>query len=125
MRMVPLQFGAGAIVHFLCGLALMVIKRTLWSGLFVESPPKAITVSLVTVYKTLDSLEALGLVEEVSPVGDVKRYDGNDERHHHLVCTRCKRVIDFYNEGFDELGVELAAVGGDQKLLYRFLGRHR
>jgi Fur family peroxide stress response transcriptional regulator len=59
--------------------------------------------SLATVYKTLDVLEQLGLAEEVSPVGDVKRYDGNERRHHHLVCTRCKRVTDFYDPSFDAL----------------------
>jgi Fur family peroxide stress response transcriptional regulator len=61
------------------------------------------TLSLATIYKTLDTLVELGMVEEVSPVGDVKRYDGNHQRHHHLVCTRCKSVTDFYDEAFDAL----------------------
>lgn len=50
--------------------------------------------SLGTVYKTLDALEAAGLVEQVSRVGDTKRYDANLDPHHHLVCTRCRTVID-------------------------------
>jgi Fur family transcriptional regulator, peroxide stress response regulator len=62
------------------------------------------TLSLATVYKTLDALEQLGMVEEVSRLGDVKRYDANHRRHHHLICTRCKRVTDFYDDSFDALG---------------------
>lgn len=50
--------------------------------------------SLGTIYKALDALEAAGLVEQVSRVGDTKRYDANLDPHHHLVCTRCRRVID-------------------------------
>lgn len=60
-------------------------------------------VSLATVYKTLDTLKSLGLADEVSPVGDTKRYDGNHLRHHHLVCTGCKKVIDFYSKRLDAL----------------------
>jgi Fur family transcriptional regulator, peroxide stress response regulator len=63
--------------------------------------------SLATIYKTLDSLEALGLVEEVSPVGDVKRYDGNHRPHHHLVCVRCKKVTDFYDDRYATIAPKL------------------
>lgn len=61
------------------------------------------TLSLATIYKALDALTALGVVSEVSRTGDAKRYDANDERHHHLVCTRCHRVTDFYDDRFDAL----------------------
>lgn len=63
--------------------------------------------SLATIYKTLDALEALGLVEEVSPVGDVKRYDGNHRPHHHLVCVRCKKVTDFYDDRYNTIAPKL------------------
>ena len=36
-------------------------------------------------------------------MGEHKRYDANDERHHHLVCTQCHKVSDFYDERFDAL----------------------
>lgn len=61
------------------------------------------SLSLATIYKTLDALAEMGLVEEVSPVGDVKRYDGNHRPHHHLVCVKCKKVIDFYSDSFDAI----------------------
>lgn len=59
--------------------------------------------SLATIYKTLDALKGLGVVVEVSALGDTKRYDANDAHHHHLVCTRCHTVTDFYDDRFDAL----------------------
>ena len=56
--------------------------------------PQLPALSLGTVYKTLDALESAGLVEQVSRIGDTKRYDANLDPHHHLVCTRCRTVID-------------------------------
>ena len=70
------------------------------------------SLSLATIYKTLDALEELGLIEEVSPVGDVKRYDGNHRPHHHLVCVRCKRVTDFYDPELDTLAPPARQLGG-------------
>lgn len=61
------------------------------------------SLSLATIYKALDALERLGVVAQVSPVGDAKRYDANDQRHHHLVCVRCKQVMDLYDARFDRL----------------------
>lgn len=59
------------------------------------------SLSLATVYKALDTLVALGLVREVDVAGDAKRYDANLDRHHHLICTGCRKVTDFCDEGLD------------------------
>jgi Fur family peroxide stress response transcriptional regulator len=59
------------------------------------------SLSMATVYKVLDALGALGVVREVAVVNDCRRFDANLERHHHLVCTRCKSVVDFYDERLD------------------------
>ena len=53
-------------------------------------------ISLATVYKTLDALADAGLIDQVTRTGDVKRYDGNVDPHHHLVCTRCHAITDIY-----------------------------
>ena len=45
----------------------------------------------------------LGLVREVSIISDTRRYDANIENHHHLVCTICGSVSDYYREDFDAL----------------------
>ena len=59
------------------------------------------SLSLATIYKALDALVRLGLVLQVDVAGETKRYDANLDRHHHLICTRCKKVTDFYDEGLD------------------------
>jgi Fur family peroxide stress response transcriptional regulator len=55
--------------------------------------------------KSLEALKQLGLVDEVSTVSEVKRFDANHLSHHHLVCVRCDKVIDYYDHGFDALPI--------------------
>ena len=52
------------------------------------------TLSLGTVYKTLEMLQSLGLARAVSSPGPTRRFDGNQSPHHHLWCTRCGRLVD-------------------------------
>ena len=61
------------------------------------------SLSLATIYKTLDALAAVGLVRTVAVETDKRRYDANDEAHHHLVCSECGRIRDFYSDEFDTL----------------------
>jgi len=56
------------------------------------------SISLATIYKTLDTLVELGFASELPSVGDTKRYDANMEHHHHLVCRSCNAVEDFEDE---------------------------
>ena len=57
--------------------------------------------SLATIYKTLEALEKLGLAHEVAQTGGSKRFDGNVGKHHHFVCTSCKRIMDFEDDKLD------------------------
>jgi Fur family peroxide stress response transcriptional regulator len=69
--------------------------------LYQRVRPKMPSLSLATIYKSLDALSRLGVVHRVSVAGDRKRYDANVDRHHHLVCTRCHKVVDFYDDALD------------------------
>ena len=69
------------------------------------------TLSLATIYKALEALERLGVVEQVATSSDTKRFDANDEHHHHLVCTRCQKVVDLYDERFDALAAPRQLAG--------------
>ncbi len=56
-------------------------------------------VGLTTVYRTLDLLNKMGLITKFD-FGDGKaRYEvvkpGDNSHHHHLVCRKCNRVIDY------------------------------
>jgi Fur family peroxide stress response transcriptional regulator len=61
------------------------------------------SLSLATIYKVLDALAKLGVVKEVHVSADSKRYEANLEKHHHLICTRCKKIIDFSDGRFDAI----------------------
>lgn len=72
-------------------------------GLYARVKGRMPSMSLATVYKTLEALARMGLATEVPATGKTKRYDANMERHHHLICTRCHEVRDFYDLGLDRL----------------------
>ncbi len=56
-------------------------------------------VSLATVYRTVETLEQVGLAKKVCYWGSSARYDANTEDHHHLICVKCGAIEDIYLEG--------------------------
>ncbi len=61
------------------------------------------TISLDTVYRTLTTLEQYGLVRKVETIESQARYEAEMHGHHHLICSRCKKIIDFHWPDFDEI----------------------
>ena len=52
--------------------------------------------SLSTVYRTLQTLKELGLVEEVHLDETHHHYENKaSNEHHHLICLDCGRVVEF------------------------------
>jgi Fur family peroxide stress response transcriptional regulator len=51
------------------------------------------SMSLTTVYHTLETLERLGEVAELR-IGEVTRFDPNRQAHDHFVCVACRRILD-------------------------------
>ena len=49
-------------------------------------------VSLGTIYRTLDILRAIGLVQ-VFAHGGAARYEAALDKHHHLVCGNCGEIV--------------------------------
>ena len=47
-------------------------------------------VSLGTVYRTLEILRSIGLVQVVTLPGEATRYEAALEKHHHLFCSACR-----------------------------------
>jgi Fur family peroxide stress response transcriptional regulator len=52
------------------------------------------TLSLATVYNTLETLRERGEVVEVAPDFAKKRFDAVTKRHHHLICLDCGKIVD-------------------------------
>jgi Fur family peroxide stress response transcriptional regulator len=52
-------------------------------------------VSRTTVYRVLDTLVRLGVAAKICSPGAGVRFDPKTDRHHHLVCVHCEKVMDF------------------------------
>lgn len=61
------------------------------------------SLSLATVYKTLQTLHALGMVARVHSPAAQARYDAITATHHHAVCASCGRIDDVFDERLDRL----------------------
>ncbi len=55
-------------------------------------------ISLATVYKNLRIFIDCGLLGQVSLHSGSLRVEGNHDPHHHLVCVRCKAIVDLKYE---------------------------
>jgi Fur family transcriptional regulator, peroxide stress response regulator len=60
-------------------------------------------ISLGTVYKALEKFHEVGLLQKVSHVTDVTRYDATlTPPHHHLVCVKCQKIQDYHDSSLTE-----------------------
>jgi Fur family transcriptional regulator, peroxide stress response regulator len=62
-------------------------------------------ISLDTVNSTLLTLAEIGSASIMEGSGDARRYDGDMENHQHFKCIKCKKVLDFHYEPFDDIKV--------------------
>ena len=60
-------------------------------------------ISFDTVNRTLLTLSHVGAASIVAGTGDVRRFDGGTEPHHHFKCVKCKRITDFQHKPFDNI----------------------
>ncbi|WMJ74784.1 transcriptional repressor [Cytophagaceae bacterium ABcell3] len=89
----------------------IVIYEALWQlnnhpsaeQIYEYVKPNNPSISLGTVYKTLDTFVNTGLCDKVlSPEGQ-QRYDANMDYHNHIYCTNTKEIIDFEDAQLDEI----------------------
>jgi Fur family peroxide stress response transcriptional regulator len=62
-------------------------------------------ISFDTVNRTLLTLAEIGVVDIVEIFGGAKRFDPKVTTHHHMHCTRCGKVFDFYSRVYDNLKI--------------------
>ena len=65
--------------------------------IFNELQPVYPTMSLATVYKTIEILKEIGLVQVLNVGEDSFRYDANVDDHSHIRCMQCGCVEDLEN----------------------------
>ena len=68
------------------------------------------TMSLATVYRNILLIKSLGEVLELGFPDGSNRYDGNKPTPHpHVICIRCKKIVDPELDSLDEMRKEVAA----------------
>ncbi|WP_456434074.1 Fur family transcriptional regulator [Nitratifractor sp.] len=76
--------------------------------LIQESYPDA-KVGIATVYRTLSLLEEEGLADSISFGTEGKRYEIGLKKHHdHLICIRCGKIIEFFDDTIEKRQEEVA-----------------
>lgn len=71
--------------------------------IFEKVRPANPSISLGTVYKTLETLVDSQLAQKV-PVSENKmRYDARMEMHHHIYCTNTGEIIDFQDKELETI----------------------
>ena len=78
-------------------------------------------IGLATVYRALDLLSELGILVKVEFGDGCARYELNTadptvHHHHHLICLKCKKVIEFEEDLLDDLEEDIAKKSGFQIL---------
>jgi Fe2+ or Zn2+ uptake regulation protein len=69
------------------------------------------TISLRTVYQTLNDLAEMRELNHVHLGTGSSRFDPNLVPHHHLVCNECGQVTDVHTR-FDDLGLDATEAAG-------------
>jgi Fur family ferric uptake transcriptional regulator len=86
-----------------------VTAQALWARLRERDS----SVGLATVYRTLALLHGSGAIDALSHHGGELCYRlCGGEHHHHLVCSRCHRVVEIERCGLDDWVGETAARHG-------------
>ena len=73
-------------------------------SVYAEARGRMPTMSLKTVYQTLNDLADMGQIQQLDLGTGSSRFDPNVDTHHHLVCNHCGKVRDLYA---DYSGVEI------------------
>lgn len=76
------------------------------------------SVSMTTVYNTLQTMVELGELEEIAISHERRNFDIHLQPHAHIICLRCRRIEDVYGEGLDD-----SCLPDEVKKRYRILGQ--
>ncbi|KRK48710.1 Fur family transcriptional regulator [Secundilactobacillus kimchicus] len=75
--------------------------------IYQELAPEMPTLSLATVYNTLNLFVELGLVIEIPNENGGIRYDYFGKPHYHAICENCGKVTDIYSPLFPQIEASL------------------
>ena len=78
---------------------------------------KKAEIGLATVYRSLELLSNLGILQKMEFGDGCSRYEVNTtdpkaHHHHHLICTKCNKVIEFEEDLLDDLEQDICRKSG-------------
>lgn len=77
-------------------------------AVFERARARDSSISMATVYRTLNLLDELELVTKHDFNGNFSRYEVNMDHHHHLMDLESGEVIEFQNEELERLKAKIA-----------------
>ncbi len=81
--------------------------------LFALCRQKDPKLGLVTVYRTLEQLERLGLIQRVHQADGCHTIMRKNNGHEHLlICTSCGKVVSFHGDRLEQLSNQVAVETG-------------
>lgn len=100
-RKVPLTHQRLAVYEELASRTDHPSAESLYDSLKANYP----SLSLATVYKTLQTLHAMKLAVRVASPSAQARYDARTAIHHHVVCSSCGSIADVFDKKLDSLSL--------------------
>ncbi len=72
------------------------------------------TIGRASIYRVLDELEQLHLVQRIEVGQGIARYErlAPDHHHHHLVCQECGAIVPFTDAGLEDAIQRLSSGAG-------------
>jgi Fur family ferric uptake transcriptional regulator len=89
------------------------------AGLYEMVRRRLPKISLGTVYRNLELLTRMGMIQKIQTAGAEARFDGSPHRHDHVRCLRCGRVDDMGGVSLADAAAKSHDAGGYEILGYR------
>ena len=92
---------------------------------FIEHPgevygilrEQSMDIGLATVYRSLDLLAELGILQKMEFGDGCSRYEvgtmtPDEHQHHHMICMKCGKVFEFQDDLLDKLEKDICKKSG-------------
>jgi Fur family transcriptional regulator, ferric uptake regulator len=85
-------------------------------------------IGLTTVYRTLEVLHSTGIVDKFDFDERRARFElseefGSKKHHHHLICTKCQKIVDYFDFMDEEINyLEIVTKGLSKKYDFNIKG---
>jgi Fur family peroxide stress response transcriptional regulator len=96
----------------ICKLTLSSKNHPSANQIYEEVKKTHPTISLATVYFTLDLLKNLGLLQELGFSDRNSRYDPNTSPHINIICPKCGKIYDYEAANVKKLWSQIVMEAG-------------